>query len=353
MSGAVGFEALSEIADVGVGAAGDGFEDVAGGGEACLDAGVVRVDAAGDDAADSGDELGFFRHGDDAGGGADYVDDVAFAAACADGVPVGVEGSYGDRDAGLEAHLFRPFGGEMARDVIAGEVFSAEFFTDAVKKRVELREEGLRGKTIPLGVPHPFVAHGADAAADFGGVGYAGQGGGDHVAVLEGGGEAVSFIGVVAEPVEELGEAPLVRVDAAAPLDGFEAFGVGEFGDLAGFVVGAVIAPEIVVVDGLKGGVDGNDAGACGVECYGGDVVAVDVVFGDDLAGGADEGLHLVGVGLGGIVGVFAATVELVLGGRGADAAEGAVEERYSDAEGSEVYSSYDGHSFFLVLGAG
>ena len=117
--------------------------------------------------------------------------------------------------------------------------------------------------------------------------------------------------------------------------------------------MGAVVAPEVVVVEGLEGGVDGDDAGAGGVECYGGDVVAVDVVFGEDLAGGADEGLHLVGVGLCGVVGVFAAAVERVLGGGGADAAAGAVEEGYSDAEGSEVYSSYDGHSFFLVLGAG
>ena len=53
-------------------------------------------------------------------------------------------------------------------------------------------------------------------------VGDAAERGGDHVAVLEGGGELGALVGVVAEPVQELGEAPLVRVDAAAPLDGFE-----------------------------------------------------------------------------------------------------------------------------------
>ena len=32
-----------------------------------------------------------------------------------------------------------------------------------------------------------------------------------------------ALVGVVAQPVQQLGEAPLVRVDAAAPVDAFEA----------------------------------------------------------------------------------------------------------------------------------
>ena len=58
LAGAVGFEALRQLGDLGAGAAGDGFKDVAGRGEAGLDAGVLRMHAAGDDAADAGDELG-------------------------------------------------------------------------------------------------------------------------------------------------------------------------------------------------------------------------------------------------------------------------------------------------------
>ena len=116
LPGAIVFQALGKLGDRGSGAAGDGFEDVAGGGEAGFDAGVVGVHAAGDDAADAGDELGLFRHGDDAGGGADDVDHVAFAAARADGVPVRVEGADGDGDAGLEAPSFGPIGGEVPGD---------------------------------------------------------------------------------------------------------------------------------------------------------------------------------------------------------------------------------------------
>ena len=42
LAGAIVFEALRELGDVGAGAACDGFEDVAGGGEAGFDAGVMR-----------------------------------------------------------------------------------------------------------------------------------------------------------------------------------------------------------------------------------------------------------------------------------------------------------------------
>ncbi len=103
------------------------------------------------------------------------------------------------------------------------------------------------------------MAHGADAAGELRGVGDAAEGGGDHVAVLERGDEVRAEFGIVAEPVEELGPAPLGGVDAAAPVDPFEALavvvGVGGGGDLGGFPVGAVVAPEVVVCE--------RDAGPC------------------------------------------------------------------------------------------
>ena len=58
-----------------------------------------------------------------------------------------------------------------------------------------------------------------------GGIGDAAECGGDHVAMFEGGGEARALGGIVAQPVEQFGEAPLAGVDAAAPVDGCEAFG--------------------------------------------------------------------------------------------------------------------------------
>ncbi len=106
--------------------------------------------AAGDDAADAGNEGGALLHGDDAGGGADDVDDVAFAAARADGVPVRVEGADGDRNAGVEAECVGPLGREMAGDVVGGEVLAAELLADAVEERIEFGEERLRWQTVPL-----------------------------------------------------------------------------------------------------------------------------------------------------------------------------------------------------------
>ena len=168
--------------------------------------------------------------------------------------------------------------------------------------------------------------------------------------MLEGGGELVTFGGIVAEPVEELGEAPLVGVDAAAPLDGFEVASVGEGGDLLGLAEGAVIAPEVVVVERLHVGVDGDDAGAGGVEGDGFDLVAGDAGLGEDVAHGGDEGGHLVGVGLGGEVGVFALAMEGVAGGGGAEAAALAVEETYAGTEGSEIDSGDDAHAWFRLI---
>ncbi len=157
-----------------------------------------------------------------------------------------------------------------------------------------------------------------------------------------------ALTGVVAEPVEELGEAPLVGVDAAAPVDGLEVLGVGEGGDLGGFVLGAVVAPEVVVVERLHVLVDGDDGGAGGIEGDGGDGAGGDAGFGDDFAGGAGECGHLVVVGLGGLVGVFPVAFEWVLGDGGAEAAPVAVEQGDSDAQGSEIYACDDGHGFSL-----
>ena len=61
---------------------------------------------------------GVLFHGDDAGGGADHVDHVAYAAADADGVPVCVERANRDGDSGAQAELRGPFRGEVAGDVV-------------------------------------------------------------------------------------------------------------------------------------------------------------------------------------------------------------------------------------------
>ena len=76
--------------------------------------------------------------------------------------------------------------------------------------------------------------------------------------------------------------------------------------------------------------------------------MAVDVGLGEGLAGGANERAHLIGVGLGGVVGIFAAAFEWVLGGCRAEAPALAVEQGYANAEGPKVYSCDDCHALLL-----
>ncbi len=48
--------------------------------------------------------------------------------------------------------------------------------------------------------------------------------------------------------MEQLGKSPLGGVDPATPINCFEAGGVGLGGDLFGFGVSAMIAPEVILV---------------------------------------------------------------------------------------------------------
>jgi hypothetical protein len=232
----------------------------------------------------------------------------------------------------------------VAGELVGGEVGAVELGADSGEEGVDGDEERFGREAGPFGIPHPLVAHGADGAADEGGVGDAAERGGDHVAVLEGCNKVGALVGIMAQPVKQFGEAPLVGVDAAAPPDAFEAELVSFAGDEFGFFVGAMVAPEVVVVEGLEIGADGDDAGASGVEGHGGDGLAVDAGGGEDVAGGAGECCHLVGMGLGGEVGVFAAAMERVGGGCGADGAARAIDKSDAHAESAEINAGDDGH---------
>ena len=54
----------------------------------------------------------------------------------------------------------------------------------------------------------------------------------DHVAVFERTGKLRALVRIVPQEVQQLGEAPLVRIHAAAPLNCFQLFRMGKFGDL-------------------------------------------------------------------------------------------------------------------------
>ena len=78
--------------------------------------------------------------------------------------------------------------------------------------------------------------------------------------MLECAGKGGALLWIVPQEVQQLGEAPLVRVDAAAPLNGLELLGVGERRDLLRLFLRAMVAPEVVLRERLHGGVDRHDA---------------------------------------------------------------------------------------------
>ena len=194
------------------------------------------------------------------------------------------------------------------------------------------------------------MAHGADAARNFGGVGDAAEGGGDHVAVLEGGDEFGTQLGVVAQPVEELGPAPLGAVDSAAPGYSLKAKLVRGAGDLCGLAGGAMIAPEVVLAEGDEVFADGDDAGAGGVERDGFNLAAIDAADFDCLAHGAGEGGHLVVVRLGLELGVGGRTVQRILGDGRAELAAELVEDGDAHAQRAEVNACHYTHGGFSLL---
>ena len=101
---------------------------------------------------------------------------------------------------------------------------------------------------------------------------------------------------------------------------------VGGGGDFGGFAPGAMVAPEVVIVDGVELGIDGDDGGAGGIERDRFDGVAVDAGGCDGRAGGGGQRGHVVRVALGGVVGIFLLAEERVLGDARAQAAFLAIE---------------------------
>ena len=175
----------------------------------------------------------------------------------------------------------------------------------------------LSGGSPPrAGVPHPLVAHGADASFDLRRVRDPAKRRGDHVAVLEGAGKFLALVGIVPQPMQQLGESPLGGIHASAPLDGLQFLAICQFGDLGGFLLCAVIAPQVVVVERSHIRSDWNHAGARGVECDGLNLIAGNPGFLQCLAGGGGQRTHVIVVRLRGVVRIFALAMQRIFGDR-------------------------------------
>src|SRR5579863_423280 len=132
------FEAFAEFLNTCAGSARDRFEDITRCGKPGFDAGVIRMNASFYDATYSGDQLRLTGDSDDAGGSADDVDDVALVGARADGIPVSVESSDGNRDAGAQSKLFRPIRRQRSGEVVGCLVRTLELRAHAGEQRIDL-----------------------------------------------------------------------------------------------------------------------------------------------------------------------------------------------------------------------
>ncbi len=137
LPGAVVFQSLTQRLHVSSRASCDGVEDVSHCGEAGFDAGAPRMHASLHHATDAGHKVHRGRDADDAGRRADHVHHVVGAAAGADRVPVRVEGTDRNRDAGFQAQLSGPFRRKRSRDLIRSGVFAVELFAHAREQAID------------------------------------------------------------------------------------------------------------------------------------------------------------------------------------------------------------------------
>src|SRR5262249_50815198 len=134
---------------------------------------------------------------------------------------------------------------------------------------------------------------------------------------------------------------------------GVEVMGMGRIGDLGRFAPGAVVAPEIVIVDGIEALIDRNDAGACRVERDGLDRAPLDTRRFKGATRSQRQRVHMVGVALGGVIGIVLLAKERVVCRAAAEAALFTIEDGDSNAQGSEVYACYGAHKLLRKTPAG
>jgi hypothetical protein len=94
--------------------------------------------------------------------------------------------------------------------------------------------------------------------------------------------------------VKQFRETPFGRINAAAPFDGRKFFAMRDGGDFGGFGLGAMVAPQIIVIERLHIFVDGNDRRPSGVERYGFNFSAGNTGFLQRAMGSRGESAHVI-----------------------------------------------------------
>ena len=136
-------------------------------------------------------------------------------------------------------------------------------------------------------------------------------------------------------------------VHPAAPFDRFQMLGVGELRNLLRLPLGAMVAPQIVVIERLHARVDRNHARPGGIERYSLDLLPRDAGFGQRGPHGVDQPLHLISVRLSGEIRVFPFPLQRIVGRRRRQSTllcPGAIKQRDPNAQCAKIHSCNNRH---------
>ena len=115
-----------------------------------------------------------------------------------------------------------------------------------------------------------------------------------------------------------------------------------------GLLPGAMVAPEIVVVERLELVIDRDDARPGRVDGDRLDRAPRHARLGERLARRLGERVHVVRVALGSVVGIVLGAVQRILRRPRPDPPARAIDEGDADREGAEIDACDDGHERFL-----
>ncbi len=117
-------------------------------------------------------------------------------------------------------------------------------------------------------------------------------------------------------------------------------------GDLFGLGKGAMIAPQVIVVQRFQPLADGNHTGAGSIERDGRNGAAFNASALEHIASSGGKRPHLVRMRLGSKVRIFAAAVERVRGRRGSNRSPLAIDQSNANAESAEINPGDDSHGW-------
>ncbi len=232
----------------------------------------------------------------------------------------------------------------MSRNLVARLVIAAEFRAHALQQRVHSHQKLFRRQPAPLRIPHPFVAHRANAALYILHGCHAAQRSRHHVAMFESRDKLVALLRIVPQPVQQLRESPLVRINTTTPIDPLESQLMRLLRNLLRFGKCAMIAPQVIFVQRLEVLAHWNHARSGRVERNCRNIGAIHTRALQHFARCRRQRRHLVSVSLRCIIRVFPLAVQRIRSRCRPNRAFLAVNKGYANTQCAKVDTSHNRH---------